>query len=489
MTHLEHRPLPNLGLGDNDDRVNQRPKWVDPTDVPSPVTLERLRAEAEAAVIPVEPAVVVPEAEVRELNVTDVVEEPILFEEVVESGEPTNDFVMNDAPPVHSESTEANRWYTTLVKRAVRFVQDIPGLVDHYKKVLELPTLKKEREAWHDRMEMMFSAEQANQEAAKAEALGKTIDLGTNQKYKLEKLLGQGGFGAAYLAKDASGKRCVVKLSRPFNREAMFKKGDSGPFSFTEAATARTLILEIAALKRLNKLGDQNPGPDLVDAQFMPDPRNPDRRVAVVVMEYVDGDTLGRFTAKHLEEPVKIVEALEQVAEGLGQAHQVGIIHSDIRPGNIMVDQSGQAKLIDFGGAVLPQLAERQAQTKPEFNSNTGRRAVYAKPFGAGIFTESFVLPGEITSQARDRYSLGRTIEFLVFRKPNYLDRDKMAELQPTLSYPMRELAGIAKQLVRENPAQRISLTRVVELLKQLKGTEQQIEAVQDKIAQQAVNG
>ena len=73
-------------------------------------------------------------------------------------------------------------------------------------------------------------------------------------------------------------------------------------------------------------------------------------RVAFLVMELVDGqplsDQLGRPDPLHLSQ---IVSILGQTAEALGAAHQLGIVHRDIKPGNLLITADGRVKVTDFG--------------------------------------------------------------------------------------------------------------------------------------------
>jgi len=73
-----------------------------------------------------------------------------------------------------------------------------------------------------------------------------------------------------------------------------------------------------------------------------------------LVMEYVDGDNLQNIVAK--QGPLDVTRAahyLRQVALGLHQAHQAGLVHRDIKPGNILLDRSGVVKILDMGLALF----------------------------------------------------------------------------------------------------------------------------------------
>jgi serine/threonine-protein kinase len=68
-----------------------------------------------------------------------------------------------------------------------------------------------------------------------------------------------------------------------------------------------------------------------------------------IVMEYVDGKTLAQVIADGPAELVDVRHWMAQLCEGLAAAHEEGIVHRDIKPGNLMVTRRGRLKILDFG--------------------------------------------------------------------------------------------------------------------------------------------
>jgi len=133
-----------------------------------------------------------------------------------------------------------------------------------------------------------------------------------------------------------------------------------------------------------------------------------------LVTEFVDGGTLGEWAQTEPRSWQQIVDLLVGVGDGLAAAHSAGILHRDIKPGNILVSKSGYAKLADFGLAKLDELAN------PENVTHT--ITAHTRP-GAIIGTIPYMSPEQASGKALDArsdiFSFGVVLyELLAQRRP-----------------------------------------------------------------------
>jgi hypothetical protein len=182
-------------------------------------------------------------------------------------------------------------------------------------------------------------------------------------------LLGQGGMGVVVSARrDSDNAEVALKLVRP---------------DLISATLVRRLQREHDALARLDHPGIARLHGLHLDRDGAP----------FIEMEKVDGVALNAFLAKHdLQARISLLMA---VAGIVGHAHQRGVVHRDLKPGNVLITADGQAKLLDFG--IAKTIEEESLATM----TATGERLLtprYAAP--------EQLLGGEISS-ATDVFSLG----------------------------------------------------------------------------------
>ncbi|HAZ48907.1 MAG TPA: serine/threonine protein kinase [Cyanobacteria bacterium UBA11369] len=163
-------------------------------------------------------------------------------------------------------------------------------------------------------------------------------------RYMPLKLLGQGGFGAAFLARDRytpTMRRCVVKLFQP-----------SGNLTPQQLQTAQNLFEREAEV--LEELGNQHAQiPDLFAFFQLTVPSlQPGKKEQFfyLVQELIDGENLEEeFTKNGKFSESQVLEILQQILPVLQFVHEHGSIHRDIKPSNIMRSRKGSLFLLDFG--------------------------------------------------------------------------------------------------------------------------------------------
>ncbi|MBK8014298.1 MAG: diguanylate cyclase [Deltaproteobacteria bacterium] len=87
-----------------------------------------------------------------------------------------------------------------------------------------------------------------------------------------------------------------------------------------------------------------------------------------IVMEYVEGETLGALLARKSLTDAEVRSMGTEIADALGVVHRGGLVHGDIKPGNILIDHEGRPKIIDFGLSVRTQGGE---ETESAFGTLT----------------------------------------------------------------------------------------------------------------------
>ena len=209
-------------------------------------------------------------------------------------------------------------------------------------------------------------------------------------RYLPVRLLGQGGFGAAFLARDRytpAMRQCVAKLLQP-----------SVSLTPTQLRIAQNLFEREAAV--LEELGNEHPQiPSLLAFFELTVPSlqaGKDDKFFYLVQEFIDGENLeDELAVKGKFSESETVEVLREILKVLDFVHSRGSIHRDIKPANIMRGKNGRLYLLDFGA--VKQVTQTAGSSK----------------VSTGIYSLGYAPPEQMSGQevypATDLYALAVT--------------------------------------------------------------------------------
>ncbi|TMR07019.1 serine/threonine protein kinase [Actinomadura soli] len=256
-------------------------------------------------------------------------------------------------------------------------------------------------------------------------------------RYRLDVLLGQGGMGSVWLAHDVVLGRNVAikKVAHPPGL-------DDGEQDVLNARTFR----EARASARLRHPGIVSVY-DVLEVSGQ----------TWIVSELIDGRSLRDvLTERGPLPPSQVTEVARQLLEALRHAHDAGLVHRDIKPGNVLLSDTGRAVLIDFGTAHI-ELTSMTAQAGPVL--------------GSPAFLPPELMEGEQAGPASDLWSLGATLYMAVEGRSPYERHSAIATVTAALTEPVPPprnagpLARVLEGLLRRDPAQRPSAGEALSML------------------------
>ena len=154
-------------------------------------------------------------------------------------------------------------------------------------------------------------------------------------RYEIVAELGRGAMGVVYKARDPQIDRLVAVKTVSMWGQDREEETDFRMRFLNEAQAAGRL--HHAGIVSIFDVGE-----------------NPENQEQYIVLEYVAGESLNRILAREKKLPLsQALKLAEEIAEALDYAHAQGVVHRDIKPGNILVTEDGHAKIADFGIAKL----------------------------------------------------------------------------------------------------------------------------------------
>lgn len=239
-------------------------------------------------------------------------------------------------------------------------------------------------------------------------------------RYEVGELIGRGGMAQVHLGYD-------TRLSRTVAIKALRSDHASDP---TFLARFRREAQSAAALNHPSIVAVYDTGEETVTSHT-------GREVALpyIVMEYVKGRTVAEILKKGDALPInEAVQVVVGVLSALEYSHREGIIHRDIKPGNIMLTQDGKVKVMDFG---IARAIADSAATMTQTNSVVGT-AQYLSPEQAR---------GEVVDNRSDLYSTGCLLYELLTGVPPFRGDSAVAVAYQHVSEAPKPAASIAPDI------------------------------------------
>jgi serine/threonine protein kinase len=268
---------------------------------------------------------------------------------------------------------------------------------------------------------------------AKQMKLGRYKRFEIAGKYRLLELLGIGGMGAVYLCEHQFMKRLVALKVLPVEK----LEDPSALARFYREARA------VAAMDH----------PNIVRAYDI----DKYEQLHFLVMEYVDGTSIQEVVAKHGPiDPLRTAHYVYQSALGLQHAHELALVHRDIKPGNLLLERTGTIKILDMGLARF--FDQRSDNLTEKFDNN------------CVLGTADYLAPEQAVSNVvdirADIYALGGSMYFMLTGQSPFPDGTIASKLMSHQTKDPRpvaefrkdvqpELLAVLHKMMRKDPKER----------------------------------
>lgn len=271
-------------------------------------------------------------------------------------------------------------------------------------------------------------------------------------RFKIIRKIGEGGMGQVYLAEDQKlGRRVALKILlsefvTDSDRLSRFKR---------EAQTAAQISHpNVMAIYDLDIVKHEPTGQDLT----------------FIVMEYIQGRSLDEYLMSHQPPMGELLRLAQRIASGLSAAHRLNIVHRDIKFENVLVDESGEPKILDFGLAKPIDVITDSIQ-----GDSTRTVSQELTQEGKILGTISYMSPeqarGEAVDSRSDVFSFGILLYRMFAGKSPFEASDRVSVLAKILEgqpAPLRqvneaapaELERIVDKCLRKDPNERYQDTR-----------------------------
>jgi serine/threonine protein kinase/tetratricopeptide (TPR) repeat protein len=234
--------------------------------------------------------------------------------------------------------------------------------------------------------------------------------------YRIVGTIGQGGQATAYQADD-------LRLNRPVVIKALRPE-------LAESETARRRFEREACLCSVLE------HPNICAIYDMGE----EEGLAYIVMQLVEGKNLKELMGGRPLESLSALSIAVQVADALAVAHAAGIVHRDVKPTNIMVMPTGQAKVLDFG---LAKMLAGPAPEAPPATDNGDPMTEVGVPYGSIGYGSPEQAAGEAADHRSDVFSLGTVLYEMFTGQPAFRGKNRLEVLRAVVSQTPREVTAV----------------------------------------------
>jgi len=271
--------------------------------------------------------------------------------------------------------------------------------------------------------------------------IGKTIS-----HYRVTAKLGAGGMGEVYKAEDLKLNRVVALKLLPSEQHG-------------DPQARRRLLREAQMASSLNHANIATIY-EVDETQSHP----------FIAMEYVEGESLKDLLLRGVLPFSQLSEIASQIAEGLRTAHRAGVVHRDLKPGNVMLDANQRVKILDFGLAAMSAPERKETETSEDFVSRTQTQWTTA---GTVPYMAPEQLSGDQVDARADIFSFGVLLhECITGRRPfggstsidvlHAILRDEPEPLRALISDISPQWERLIDRMLAKNPGERFQTAQEV---------------------------
>jgi serine/threonine protein kinase len=259
---------------------------------------------------------------------------------------------------------------------------------------------------------------QATPETPSRSLVGRTLG-----SYQILSLLGTGGMGEVYKARDSKLNRSVAIKVLP-------------PDKTSDAGRKRRFVQEARAASALNH-------PNIITIHDF----GSEDGIDFVVMEFVAGKALDRLIPCRGLKLKEVLTYSVQIADGLAKAHSAGIIHRDLKPGNVMVTEDGCVKVLDFG---LAKMTERQKMEQTGLAANDPEVTEPGTVMGTVSYMSPEQAEGREVDARSDIFSFGSLVYEMITGQCAFQKDSTASTLAAILKEEPKPISGLVPGIPRD---------------------------------------